>query len=508
VHVRALVAGIAATALGASLAQAAVPRLCGNGGQWENAGERAPQAITQYLASLGQTAFDQRAACAYWAGTYSNRHRRGEADTVSERVPVRFILFPTAGLDIGQLMKWLVQSGHVRSVQKARTFVVAVFTERISTTRLRAMLAAPQIDYAEPDCDGPDFLTTSIELSSPAAGKSCWQRAARSTYPNDPCMDELWGHAKIGWDSAIAARSLPRLVAVLDSGIDAAHEDLARSVILKIGTHESSRSQGRRLNLLCATSGNCYPHGTEMAGTIGGRMDNGIGVAGVAPNSQLLPIVISRVEHGLLGRLSTIAAGIDDAVLDGAEVINISAKWPVDSRAISEAIEGAVGGPQAFRRLVVTGYATSLDNDDTVREYFPSRYRCLPGVLAAVPADMRGHDLFNPKGRPNANDGRIQAPGVDIVVTTTENSERGYALSEAAGASSAAAYVSGAVALVWGSPPLNTCDAQQIKQLLFCRSKSSTSSRYPWVHVEFLRELAKVDPGADCRSAMEALGCN
>ena len=108
---------------------------------------------------------------------------------------------------------------------------------------------------------------------------------------------------------------------------------------------------------------------------------------------------------------------------------------------------------------------------------------------------MRGHELFNPKGRPDATDGRIQAPGVDIVVTTTENSERGYALSESAGASSAAAYVSGAVALVWGSPPLNKCDAQQIKQLLFCRSKSSDSTRYPWVNVEFLRELANVDPG-------------
>ncbi len=97
---------------------------------------------------------------------------------------------------------------------------------------------------------------------------------------------------------------------------------------------------------------------------------------------------------------------------------------------------------------------------------------------------------------------------MDIVVTTTENSERGYALSESAGASSAAAYVSGAVALVWGSPPLNKCDAQQIKQLLFCRSKSSDSTRYPWINVEFLRELANVDPGADCRTAMEALGCN
>ena len=245
-----------------------------------------------------------------------------------------------------------------------------------------------------------------------------------------------------------------------------------------------------------------------MAGTIGGRMDNGIGVAGVAPNSRLLPIVISRVDRGLLARLSTIAPGSTPPCSDGADIINISAKWPVDSRAISEAIVAAVGGAGGVRRLVVTGYATSLDSDDTVREYFPSQYRCLPGVIAAVPTDMRGRELFNPKGRPNATDGRIQAPGVDIVVTTTENSERGYALSESAGASSAAAYVSGAVALVWGSPPLNKCDAQQIKQLLFCRSKSSNSTRYPWINVDFLRELANVDPGADCRTAMEALGCN
>jgi hypothetical protein len=94
------------------------------------------------------------------------------------------------------------------------------------------------------------------------------------------------------------------------------------------------------------------------------------------------------------------------------------------------------------------------------------------------------------------------------VVTTTENSDRGYALSGSAGASSAAAYVSGAVALIWGSPPLNKCDAQQIKQLLFCRSKSSDSTRYPWVHVDFLRELSKLGAGADCLAAMEALGCS
>jgi cell wall-associated protease len=278
--------------------------------------------------------------------------------------------------------------------------------------------------------------------------------------------------------------------------------------MVSVASHGSRLSRDRRLNARCATSGRCYPHGTEMAGTIGGRMDNGIGLAGVAPNSRLMPIVISRMEHGSLARLSTIARAIESAALGKADVINISAKWPVDSRAIAMAVRAAVGGDAGKHRLIVTGYATSLDTDESVREYFPSQYRCLPGVVAAVPADMRGRELFNPEVMPNANDGRIQAPGVDIVVTTTENSERGYALSGAAGASSAAAYVSGAVALAWGSPPLNTCDAQQIKQLLFCRSKSSESTRYPWINVDFLRELANVDPGANCKVAMETLGCH
>ncbi len=493
--------------LGGSVVVAASPNLCANGGNWSSGGGRMPAAVDEYLSSLGDGRFDLRAACALWARSYSRRHQLA-AIGKDLAPPPRIILFAAPGTTQHGLVDWLKRTGYVRDIERASHFVVAVFSKHTPTARLRTILAASAIDYSEPDCDGPDFLTTSTEGLPVLSTSKCWQQRARSTFPNDPCMDELWGHQKIGWEPSVAARSLPRIVAVLDSGIDASHEDLAPNIMPRMDPHEPPRSQGSLLNARCAMSGKCWPHGTEMAGTIGGRMDNGIGIAGVAPNSRLVPIVISRVGHGLLGRLSTIAEGIDAAVLDDVDVINISAKWPVDSRAISESILAAVGGVNERRRLVVTGYATSLDSDDTVREYFPSQYRCLPGVLAAVPTDMRGHDLFNPKGRPDPKDGRIQAPGVDIVVTTSENSDRGYILSGSAGASSAAAYVSGAVALVWGSPPLNKCDAQQIKQLLFCRSKSSDSTRYPWVHVDFLRELSNVDPGADCHTAMEQLGCD
>ena len=504
---RALLPFLAAAALGASGALAGAPGICTNGNAWR--GPRAPEALLEYLETSAGSEFDLRAACAQWAGGFSRKNQAfARRPATGTAPPPRFIFFPAHGLNLRELAVWLSRTPGVRSVQRANDFVVAVLEARIGETRLREILDAPQIEYFEPDCDGPDFLTTSLELPSMQdAKRDCWRNAARNEYPNDPCMDELWGHQKIGWDSSVAARSVPRMVAVLDSGIDAHHADLALNV-MHISAREPAHSQASYLNSLCATSGRCYPHGTEMAGTIGGRMDNGIGVVGVAPHSRLLPIVISQVDRGLLARLSTIAEGIDAAAQANVDVINISARWPVDSRAISGAIRRAVDGDSLGKRLIVTGYSTSLDFDDSVREYYPSLYRCLPGVVSAVPTDMRGHELFNPRGVPSATDGRIQAPGVDIVVTTTENSEQGYALAEAAGPSSAAAYVSGAVALVWGSPPLDQCGAQEIKQLLFCRSKSSESSRYPWINVDFLHELGQIDAGADCRTAMEALGCN
>ncbi len=493
---------VATAALGASSASAEPPWIC-RGTDWDPSYGRMPHEVLAYLDELNAGVFDSRAACARWAGLYSNKRA---AVRSSEPPPARLIVYPPSDEHVRQLTAYLVDSGVVRGIERRRTYVVASLNKRISGTQIHALLDSSQVGYAEPDCDGPDFLTTSVELLNTGLARDCWLRGARPVFPSDPCIDELWGHALIGWNPSVAARSLPRRVAVLDSGIDASHEDLKRNIVTSSFIH--ARTESGRLNARCATSGRCYSHGTEMAGTIGGRMDNGIGVAGVAPNSLLLPIVISSVDTRMLARLSTIAQGITEAAYSGVDIINISAKWPVDSRAISEAILMAVGGEASHRRLVVTGYTTTLRGDDTVREYYPSRYRCLPGVLAAVPTDMRGRNLSNPKGRPSAADGRIQAPGVDIVVTTTENSERGYTLSEAAGASSAAAYVSGSVALVWGSPPLNKCDAQQIKELLFCRSKNSDSTRYPWINVDFLRELANVDSESDCGSAMAALGCS
>jgi len=485
------------------------PALCGSIGDFAAAGARTPAEVAEYLQSLGANErFDLRKACARWAAL-DDPHGQRQRAAYDDLIPApRFILFPSADTPIVTLVAQLERDRLVRAVAQFRSFVAVEYSVPLTAAALLERLATPRISYFEPDCDGPDFVTTSAAPALtggalPAASR-CWQRSARASFPNDPCTDELWGHTYIGWDPGVAAKSLPRLVAVLDSGIDMHHEDLAGSLWV-----DDKARVGRQLTLQlpCASSVGCYPHGTQMAGTIAGRMNNGVGVVGVAPHSKLMPVVISRVEHGNLVRLSMIASAIETAGTNGANIINISAKWPVDSRAIREAVVKATGA-DVPQRLLVTGYTSSFAWDESLHETYPSRYRCLPGVIAAVPGDARGEDLGHAKAaHAAATDSRLRAPGVDIVVTTTHNQDGSYALAQAAGASSASAYLAGAAALTWGTAPLDRCSASQIKNILFCRSKRTEASPYPWVHVEFLRELSTLGAGASCADAIAALGC-
>jgi hypothetical protein len=194
----------AAATFGASCALAAAPNLCDHGGQWTVTAARAPAAVTAYLDALGDDAFDQRAACARWAGTVSNRHQTAAKSPQStHKVPPRLVMYPADGIAARDLIASLKATGYVREVEKSRNFVVVSFSKHMPTNRLKAIFNAPEVGYLEPDCDGPDYLTTSAELPPTVAGNSqCWQRAARATFPNDPCLDELWGHKKIGWDPA------------------------------------------------------------------------------------------------------------------------------------------------------------------------------------------------------------------------------------------------------------------------------------------------------------------
>ena len=157
------------------------------------------------------------------------------------------------------------------------------------------------------------------------AGLTLWV-APSARASNDPGFDRQWGLPQIGAPTAWArATGSGVKVGIVDSGVDLAHEDLAGAIVASTSCIGSSGNPA-------ACSGSAQDddgHGTHVAGIIGARKDNGKGVAGVAPNAQL--VIARALEHyedltseGASGSTSDINAAIKWVVDRGARVVNLS----------------------------------------------------------------------------------------------------------------------------------------------------------------------------------------
>ncbi|MFS8498552.1 MAG: type VII secretion-associated serine protease mycosin, partial [Micromonosporaceae bacterium] len=210
-------------------------------------------------------------------------------------------------------------------------------------------------------------------------------------------------------------------VAVIDSGVDATHPDLAGNVLPGI-------------DLVDRDNDNAWTpeaHGTGVAGVIaahGHGPDGGDGVLGVAPAATILPIRVSP-DDDEQPTSHLISEAIDEAVAAGATVINISlssGRSELDAAAVAEA-----------RRNDVVVVAAAGNRPDVETVTFPA---ALPGAVAVGATDRDGtHADFSVTGPELA----LSAPGSDIV-TTGLNGE--YVV--ASGTSVAAPMVAGAAALV------------------------------------------------------------
>ncbi|MEA3021125.1 MAG: hypothetical protein QOI47_2649, partial [Actinomycetota bacterium] len=147
---------------------------------------------------------------------------------------------------------------------------------------------------------------------------------APAAVPNDPRFPAQWSHRLTNitsaWDHTTGSAAVK--VAVLDTGVDARHEDLA-NVISQVDL--SSGHVVTRTNLPVDNDSCNVGHGTFVAGVIGATGNNGTGIAGVAWTVSIVDVALTSAASrcGILD--SAIIAGIDYAVKTAhADVINLS----------------------------------------------------------------------------------------------------------------------------------------------------------------------------------------
>jgi len=235
--------------------------------------------------------------------------------------------------------------------------------------------------------------------------------------PNDPYWSLQWGPVKIeaeaAWNATMGDPSI--LVAVIDSGVDYNHPDLADNYV-ELGYDWVAEDLDPMDN---------DGHGTHVAGIIAATINNSIGVAGLAQ----VRLMAEKVFLGGWGTMVDIVKGIIHAVDKGADILNLSF-CTEDSQLLRDAIK------YAYNRgaLVVAAAGNTGRN---VKAY-PAAYN---EVIAVTATDQ------NDKPATFTSFGEwveLAAPGVDIYSTNPK-----IAYSYGSGTSFAAPHVVGVAALVW-----------------------------------------------------------
>lgn len=265
-------------------------------------------------------------------------------------------------------------------------------------------------------------------------------------------------------------------VAVLDTGVDAQHPDLAGNVLagkdmVGFGAGRGDRAWAR--------------HGTAMAGIIAGNghgPGNADGVMGIAPEAKILPVrVILEDGDSARGKArntrgNALAEGIRWAADHGADVINLSLGDDSKSAHPEATEDAAVQYALKKGSVVVASAGNGGEKGDHIS--YPAAY---PGVIAATAVDKYGTRASFSTRRWYAT---VSAPGVDVVIA---DPDRKYY--EGWGTSAASAFVSGAVALIRAAHP-NLAPAQ-IKELL-----EDTARNAPTGGRDDSRGFGFVDPAA------------
>lgn len=163
---------------------------------------------------------------------------------------------------------------------------------------------------------------------------------------------------EMGWRLSKGSKDI--IVAVVDTGVQANHPDLAGKLLPGYNTITNGSLPDDDVG-----------HGTHVAGIIGALVNNSEGVAGISWYNKVLPV--KALDSSGAGTTYSVAEGIIWAADNGAKVINLSLGNYADSQFLHDAIK------YAYDRDIVI--VSAAGNDNTERPGYPAAY---PEVLAVA----------------------------------------------------------------------------------------------------------------------------
>jgi serine protease len=299
--------------------------------------------------------------------------------------------------------------------------------------------------------------------------------------PTDPSFGFLWGMQNTGqnilgvtgtsgsdisatsaWDITTGSKSI--VIAVIDTGVDYTHPDLAAN-IWSAPSDFTVTIGGITITCLAGTHGfnaisnTCDPmdnnnHGSHVSGTIGAVGNNGIGVVGVNWNTSIMgsKFLDASGSGTLANAINAMEFVIQTRNFFGgatgsANVRVLSNSWAGGS--YSQALLDEINSANANNMLFVAAASNSASNNDRNPSY-PSSYNA-PNLVAVAATDNNDKlASFSNYGLTSVD---LGAPGVSVYSTI-----KGGSYDYFSGTSMATPHVSGAAALILSRCDLNTAE--------------------------------------------------
>lgn len=360
-----------------------------------------------------------------------------------------------------------------------RFFKIRLQSQGDEQQALEKLRRHSDVEFAEPNYL---YHHTSLKEHGPLA------RTAGA--PNDTEFGKLWGMVNTGqvdgagsagtpgadiqvtrlWDQGIRG-SRDLLVAVIDTGIEWGHPDLANNIytnkgeIAGNGIDDDSNGfiddiHGWDFSGDKADSNDDHRHGTHCAGTIGAEGDNSRGVVGVNWNVSLLPVKFLDASGS--GTLENATKSIQYATKMRVKIMSNS--W--GGGGPSESLRDAIAEARDQGILFVAAAGNDSSDNDTGPHY-PSNYP-LANVLSV--AAINNRDQLASFSNWGKNTVHVAAPGVKIYSTV-----KGGGYEYLSGTSMATPHVSGVAALIWSVRPELTY--AELKDLLIRTSEPVSTLR-------------------------------